>query len=94
MECCMSRARRVGDEQLDGPRGDGDATTTKVVLMELARASGPLSAAALAERTLLMTDAVEAALDELVEADLCQVHQADERRPPRYQTAVEPEPEI
>ncbi len=85
----MSRARKVGDEQRDGSRGDGNETTTKVVLMELARASGPLSAAALAERTLLSTDAVESALHELAGADLCTVHPEDDRRPPRYETAIE-----
>jgi DNA-binding MarR family transcriptional regulator len=60
--------------------------------MELARASGPLSAAALAERTLLATDAIEAALDDLVEGNLVRVHPGDERRPSRYETAVEPQP--
>jgi DNA-binding IscR family transcriptional regulator len=62
--------------------------------MELARAAGPLSAARLAERTLLSPDAVEAALSELVEADLCSVLPGDERRPDRYETAVEPEPDV
>ena len=85
----MSRARNVGDEQLDGSRGDGNETTQKVVLMELARASGPLAAAAVAERTLLSSDAVEAALRDLAGADLCTVHPADDRRPARYETAVE-----
>jgi uncharacterized protein (DUF2336 family) len=74
---------------MDGSRGDGDEPTTKVVLMELARASGPLSAAAIAERTLLSPDAVEAALSELEGSDLCTVCPGDDRRPPRYQTAVE-----
>jgi predicted ArsR family transcriptional regulator len=77
---------------LDGSPGDGDETTTKVVLMELARASGPLPAAALAERTLLSTEAVESALQELVAADLCTVLSGDERRPRRYETAVEVDP--
>jgi predicted ArsR family transcriptional regulator len=78
---------------MDCPPGDGDETTAKVVLMELARASGPLSAAAIAERTLLSTDAVESALHDLAGTDLCTMQPADERRPARYETAIEVGPE-
>ena len=84
---CMSRARNAGDERMERPRGDGDEPTTKVVMMELARASGPLTADALAKRTLLSEPAGERALDDLASADLCTVHPADDRRPVRYESA-------
>jgi pyridoxine 5'-phosphate synthase PdxJ len=61
--------------------------------MELARASGPLPAAGIAKRTLLSTDAVESALQDLAGADLCTVHPEDDRRPTRYETDVEVGPE-
>ena len=87
----MSHARRT-DAGRPAPTGDAGeqdrALTAKVVLMELARAAGPMSATALAERTLLSESAVEEALADLAEADLCSVQPADERRPARFETEL------
>lgn len=88
----MSHARRSRGRPADarGPSDEDRTLTVKVVLMELARTSGPISAADLAERTLLSTDAVEAALSDIAEAGLCTVRPGDDRRPPRYQIEDQP----
>lgn len=87
-DTCMSHARRSRDGRTAGDHAIGveDRTlTAKVVLMELARAGGPISAAALAERTLLSEAAVEAALEDLEATDLCEVRPGDDRRPRRFE---------
>lgn len=90
----MSHARRSRDGRVGNDPGtdeDDRTLTAKVVLMELARAGGPISAADLAERTLLSEDAVETALEELAAEGLCQVRPADDRRPARYEADFPPQ---
>lgn len=89
-ETCMSHARRRRDGRASSEPGSAEedrSLTAKVVLMELARAGGPISAAGLAERTLLTEEAVAGALEDLATADLCTVHPADDRRPTRFEAA-------
>ncbi|MFB6312152.1 MAG: hypothetical protein ABEH64_13340 [Salinirussus sp.] len=81
----MSRVGREGDDREAPPTGDA-RLTAKVVMMELAGAGGPLSAAAIAERTLLAEEAVKEACERLASAGLCRVYPADDRRPRRYAT--------
>lgn len=80
----MAYARRPPDGQAAVESDEDRTLTAEVVLMELARAEGPISASALAERTLLSAEAVEAALSDLARADICTVRPGDERRPRRY----------
>jgi DNA-binding MarR family transcriptional regulator len=89
----MSHARGPRDARAASDPGAGEedrSLTAKVVLMELARAEGPISASALAERTLLSAEAVQAALTQLADADVCTVRPGDERRPTRYQLEAAP----
>lgn len=87
----MSHARRsrgglggVGREAGD----DDQSLPAKVVLMELARAERPLSAATLADRTLLSETAVTAALADLEGAGVCTARPGDERRPTRFEAEL------
>lgn len=62
--------------------------TAKVVLIELANASRPISTSGLAQRTLLSESTIEATLHVLTDAGLCSVVQGDES-PPCYTTSQE-----
>lgn len=65
--------------------GDRDVSTEKVVLIELTKAAGPISAAKLSTRTLLSQQAVSNTLKHLTDAGICSELPEDEHRPPRYQ---------
>lgn len=87
----MSHARRSRGGQGTARRDAGDddrSLPAKVVLMELARADRPLSAATLADRTLLSETAVTTALADLEAAGVCSVRPADERRPARFEAGL------